>query len=80
MSFEIPIGPQHPALKEPIGVRVTVDGEIIREADLRLGYNHRGVEKLAEQKNWTQNIYLMERICGICSHSHATSMFREWKS
>nr|HUM34159.1 nickel-dependent hydrogenase large subunit [Candidatus Saccharicenans sp.] len=72
MSFQIPIGPQHPALKEPIGVRVTVDGEIIREADLRLGYNHRGVEKLAEQKTWTQNIYLMERICGICSHSHAT--------
>jgi len=72
MSFQIPIGPQHPALKEPIGIRVTVDGEIIREADLRLGYNHRGVEKLAEQKTWTQNIYLMERICGICSHSHAT--------
>ncbi|MDD8020267.1 MAG: nickel-dependent hydrogenase large subunit [Acidobacteriota bacterium] len=72
MSFEIPIGPQHPALKEPVGVRVTVDGEIIREADLRLGYNHRGVEKLAEQKTWIQNIYLMERICGICSHSHAT--------
>ena len=72
MSFQIPIGPQHPALKEPIGVRVTVDGEIIREADLRLGYNHRGVEKLAEQKTWTQNIYLIERICRICSHSHAT--------
>ena len=72
MSFQIPIGPQHPALKEPIGIRVTVDGEIIREADLRLGYNHRGVEKLAEQKTWTQNIYLMERICVICSHSHAT--------
>lgn len=72
MNFQIPIGPQHPALKEPIGVRVTVDGEIIREADLRLGYNHRGIEKLSEQKTWTQNIYLMERICGICSHSHAT--------
>ncbi|HEK85518.1 MAG TPA: NADH dehydrogenase subunit [Candidatus Aminicenantes bacterium] len=72
MNFQIPIGPQHPALKEPIGLRITVDGEIIREADLRLGYNHRGIEKLAESKTWIQNIYLMERICGICSHSHTT--------
>lgn len=72
MKFQIPIGPQHPALKEPISLRMTVDGEVIRDADLRLGYNHRGVEKLAEEKNWTQNIYLMERICGICSHSHAS--------
>ena len=72
MSFEIPIGPQHPALKEPISLRMTVEGEVITGADIRLGYNHRGVEKVAEDKNWTQNIYLVERICGICSHSHAT--------
>ena len=72
MSFEIPIGPQHPALKEPISLRMTVEGEVITGVDIRLGYNHRGVEKVAEEKNWTQNIYLAERICGICSHSHAT--------
>jgi Ni,Fe-hydrogenase III large subunit len=72
MNFQIPIGPQHPALKEPIGLRIVVDGEIIRDADIRLGYNHRGIEKLAESKTWIQNIYLMERICGICSHSHTT--------
>ena len=72
MKVTIPIGPQHPALKEPISLRMTVDGEVIKEADLRLGYNHRGLEKLAEQKTWVQNIYLTERICGICSHSHAT--------
>jgi membrane-bound hydrogenase subunit alpha len=72
MKVTIPIGPQHPALKEPISLRMTVDGEVITDADLRLGYNHRGMEKLAEEKNWTQNIYLTERICGICSHSHAT--------
>jgi len=72
MSFEIPIGPQHPALKEPIGLRITVEGEVIKGADLRLSYNHRGVEKVAEGKNWIQNLYLTERICGICSHSHST--------
>jgi Ni,Fe-hydrogenase III large subunit len=72
MKYNIPIGPQHPALKEPISIRLTVEGEVIQDADLRLGYNHRGVEKLAEEKSWIQNIYLAERICGICSHSHAT--------
>jgi len=72
MKVTIPIGPQHPALKEPISLRMTVDGEVIKDADIRLGYNHRGLEKLAEEKTWVQNIYLTERICGICSHSHTT--------
>jgi membrane-bound hydrogenase subunit alpha len=72
MKFTVPIGPQHPALKEPISLRMTLEGEVIRDADIRLGYNHRGLEKLAEEKTWLQNIYVTERICGICSHSHAT--------
>ncbi len=72
MRFQIPIGPQHPALKEPISLRMTIEGEVIQDVDIRLGYNHRGVEKLAEERNWVQNIYLTERICGICSHSHTT--------
>jgi len=72
MKFNIPIGPQHPALKEPISLRMTVEGEVIRDVDIRLGYNHRGLEKLAEERSWVQNIYLTERICGICSHSHTT--------
>lgn len=70
--IKIPIGPQHPALKEPISLRMTIEGEVIKDADVRLGYNHRGIEKLAESKTYIQNIYLMERICGICSHSHTT--------
>jgi membrane-bound hydrogenase subunit alpha len=72
MKFTVPIGPQHPALKEPISLRMTLEGEVIRDADIRLGYNHRGLEKLAESKTYLQNIYLTERICGICSHSHST--------
>ena len=71
--FEIPIGPQHPALKEPGNFQFTVDGEIVTNAVVRLGYAHRGIEKAAEERNWIQNIYLVERICGICSHIHATA-------
>jgi len=72
MEFTVPIGPQHPALKEPISLRMTFEGEVIKHADVRLGYNHRGMEKLAEEKTYIQNLYLTERICGICSHSHTT--------
>jgi ech hydrogenase subunit E len=72
-TFIVPIGPQHPALKEPGHFDLTVDGEIVTAARIRLGYVHRGIEKGAEERSWIQNIYLMERICGICSHIHATA-------
>ncbi|MEI7615857.1 MAG: nickel-dependent hydrogenase large subunit [Actinomycetota bacterium] len=68
----IPIGPQHPALKEPESFRVTLEGEKIVDVSLRLGYNHRGIEKACESRTFMQNIYLIERVCGICSHSHST--------
>jgi len=72
-TFVVPIGPQHPALKEPGHFQFTVDGEIVTKAFVRLGYAHRGIEKGAEGRNYVQNLYLMERICGICSHIHATA-------
>lgn len=70
-KFIVPIGPQHPALKEPGHFEFSVDGEIVTGASIRLGYVHRGIEKGTEQRNWIQNIYLLERVCGICSHVHA---------
>ena len=69
--FILPIGPQHPALKEPGHFEFTVDGEIVTGGRIRLGYAHRGIEKATESRNWVQNLYLLERICGICSHIHA---------
>jgi len=71
-KFVIPIGPQHPALKEPAHFEFTVDGETVTAASVRFGYVHRGIEKGAENRNWTQAMYLLERICGICSHAHST--------
>jgi membrane-bound hydrogenase subunit alpha len=68
----IPIGPQHPALKEPSCFQITLEGERVVRADVRLGYNHRGIEKAAEERSFIQDLFLVERICGICSHSHTT--------
>jgi NADH-quinone oxidoreductase subunit D len=70
-KFSIPIGPQHPALKEPGHFEFTLEGEIVISATARLGYVHRGIEKACENRSWIQNLYLLERICGICSHVHA---------
>ena len=71
-KFTIPIGPQHPALKEPESFSVALKGEKILGVEIKLGYNHRGLEKACESRTFIQDIYLIERICGICSHSHST--------
>lgn len=69
----IPIGPQHPALKEPVNFRVIADGEKIVRLELTLAYTHRGIEKAAESRDFIRVLPLLERVCGICSHSHATA-------
>jgi membrane-bound hydrogenase subunit alpha len=69
----IPIGPAHPSLKEPESFDITVEGERIFHADVKLGYNHRGIEKAAEDRTFIQDIHLIERVCGICSHAHSTA-------
>lgn len=66
----IPIGPFHPLLEEPEFFKFYVEGETVVDADVRIGYNHRGIEKLAESKTYEQDVFLVERICGICSTSH----------
>ena len=71
--MEIPIGPQHPALKEPLRFLLTVEGERIVEGVLRLGYVHRGLERLFQERSYVQNVHLAERVCGICSHTHITT-------
>jgi NADH-quinone oxidoreductase subunit D len=71
-EIRIPIGPQHPALKEPESFSVALRGERIMGVDIKIGYNHRGIEKACEQRSYVQDVYLIERICGICSHTHST--------
>ncbi len=71
-KITIPFGPQHPALKEPENFMLVLEGEQITSAGINLGYNHRGMEKAAEERTYLQDLYLIERVCGICSHSHTT--------
>ena len=58
----IPMGPFHPALEEPYKIDVTCEGERVTDASIRVGFNFRAIEWLAERKNYTQDIALFERV------------------
>lgn len=68
---QVPLGPLHITSDEPGHFRLYVDGEYIVDADYRLFYVHRGMEKLAESRmNYDQVTFLADRICGICGYAH----------
>ncbi|HDQ45627.1 MAG TPA: NADH:ubiquinone oxidoreductase [bacterium] len=67
---QIPVGPFHPLLEEAEYFNLTVEGETVVDIDMDIGWMHRGHEFISEQKTFTQSIFLVERICGICSTSH----------
>jgi len=68
---EVPLGPLHITSDEPGHFRLYVDGEHIVDADYRLFYIHRGMEKLAESRmTYDQVTFLADRICGICGYAH----------
>jgi membrane-bound hydrogenase subunit alpha len=64
------VGPFHPLQEEMEFFQLTVDGEIVTDIDVRISYNHRGIEKLSETLQFDQVPYLVSRVCGICSASH----------
>jgi NADH-quinone oxidoreductase subunit D len=67
----VPFGPVHPSLKEPEYFKLLLEGEKIVQVIPRIGYVHRGIERAAQDRAWVHNIYLFERICGICSFAHS---------
>jgi membrane-bound hydrogenase subunit alpha len=69
-SYHIPVGPIHPALKEPVYFEFELSGERIIDVTVKLGHVHRGVEWAGMRRNPIQVLYLAERICGICSYCH----------
>jgi Ni,Fe-hydrogenase III large subunit len=69
---EVPLGPLHITSDEPGHFRLFVDGERIVDADYRLFYVHRGMEKLAETRmDYNQVNFLADRLCGICGFTHS---------
>jgi membrane-bound hydrogenase subunit alpha len=70
-SYFLPIGPIHPALKEPINFTLKMNGEVVEEVDFAPGRAHRGIEWMGMRRNPVQILHLCDRICGICGVHHA---------
>lgn len=66
-----PFGPQHPVLPEPLHLNITYEDEKVVGVAPAIGYIHRGIEKAGELNDYPQNVFLVERVCGICSFMHA---------
>jgi ech hydrogenase subunit E len=71
MRTTIQFGPQHPVWIEPLRLKLTMDGEIVRDAELEAGYVHKGLEKKFEW-DYNKGAYLSERVCAICTQHHST--------
>ena len=56
------MGPQHPSTQGVLRVVLKLDGERVIDADCVIGYIHRGVEKLCENRDWTHIVLLTDRM------------------
>jgi NADH-quinone oxidoreductase subunit D len=68
--FVINIGPQHPSTHGVFRIKATVDGERVIDAEMVMGYLHRSMEKLAEERTYTQNIPFTDRTDYLSSMSN----------
>ena len=66
----VPFGPQHPVLPEPIHIDLVMEDEKVLEAVPNIGFIHRGLEGLADKRDFNELLYVVERTCGICSFGH----------
>lgn len=69
----ITMGPQHPMTHGLWTLRVKVDGETVVDTDAELGYIHRGVEKIAEARDFTQITPYCDRLCYVSAMTWANS-------
>ena len=70
IETEVTMGPVHSAAIEPYRVRLFVEDEMVKDAEITVGINHRGIERIMEGLPVEKANSLTEKICGICSNSH----------
>ncbi|MCX6687807.1 MAG: nickel-dependent hydrogenase large subunit [Methanoregula sp.] len=73
IPYTVPIGPVHPALKEPVMFTFQMEGEVVKSVDFAPGNTHRGIEWMGMRRNPVQIVHLTDRICGICGIVHSLS-------
>jgi len=72
-TLTLNMGPQHPSTHGVLRVVLELDGEVVVKATPHIGYLHRGVEKLAENKTYHQCITLVDRLDYLAAMSNNLS-------
>lgn len=67
-TYTINIGPQHPSTHGGLHVEAVMDGEVVKDTVVHLGYVHRSMEKIAESRTFTQFIPYASRLDYLASH------------
>lgn len=60
--LKINIGPQHPSTHGVLRLVLELDGEVIKSCEPVIGYLHRGMEKMAENRTYLQYLPTVDRI------------------
>jgi NADH-quinone oxidoreductase subunit D len=66
------VGPSHPSTHGVCRVVVHLDGETVTKAEPVIGYLHRGIEKMAENRTYLQVVPLTDRL------DYVGSMYANW--
>ncbi len=73
---QIPVGPVHAGIIEPGHFRFHCNGEAVARLEERLGYVHKGIEKLMEGKGVTEAARLAARVSGDSTVAHSLAFAR----
>jgi NADH-quinone oxidoreductase subunit D len=60
--MELNMGPQHPSTHGVLRIKLKLDGEVVRDSDMDIGYLHTGFEKSFEDKTYAQGIPFSDRM------------------
>jgi Ni,Fe-hydrogenase III large subunit len=73
---QIPVGPVHAGIIEPGHFRFTANGETVVRLEARLGYVHKGIERLLQGADLDRAAKLAGRISGDCTVAYALAFAR----
>jgi NADH-quinone oxidoreductase subunit D len=64
------LGPQHAMVPGPFLLDILVEGERVKKGFLDVGYIHKGIEKIMENRSWLQGLVYTDRMCYVASLSN----------
>lgn len=73
---EIPVGPVHAGIIEPGHFRFSAHGEMVVRLEQRLGYTHKGIDKLMQGATLEQAARLASRVSGDSTVAYAFAFAR----